>query len=68
MRCVLSEWIMFCASTPHLFFIVLFDKAEHPLLVISVVWCDAKICIVVLHLELHCVTARCGGRVCHFVW
>ena len=30
-------------------------------------WCDAKICIVVLHLELHCVTARCGGRVCHFL-
>ena len=31
---------MFCASTPYLFFIVLFDNAEHPLLVISVVFDD----------------------------
>ena len=31
---------MFCASTPYLFFIVLFDNEEHPLLVISVVFDD----------------------------
>ena len=62
---------MFCVSTPYLFFIVHFDNAEHPLLVFFVVFdvgVTLRFASWYFTLSLHCVTARCGGRVCHFLF
>ena len=56
-----SEWVMFCVSTPYLFFIVHFDNAEHPLVVIVVVFdvgVTLRFASWYFTLSLHCVTAR----------
>ena len=52
---------MFCVSTPYLFFIVHFDNAEHPLLVIVDVFdvgVTLRFASWYFTLSLHCVTAR----------